>query len=484
MNAYGAPTSAVKTIDPAKGGVLWAGAAAMEIPPGALPPVAGGYQVQFYSEENTYPVRDSVSDKSLVYHFKFTPEVTLLHKDIVIHLPRGTGGANPVMAFYDPTIKDAFPLDYGPDPTMPGYITLTLPAGNYPSSATLAEGSSILRATQLAAPPQPSWIRRGLNWLGTTGAWHAVGLPNDKLETSHFVILFNTSDCTPTYAGNLLDALETGYSHFQSLGAVMPATAVYVKVAPWIAGASTPGVTPGIGSLFNFYIFINNALTLEYLQDTAVHEFMHVLQKTNASPAGRYLNPLWWEEATAIWAQYEVYPAHTGYYTNDIYGSGEEWLRNGYANWNGMAPEEMNAAMSLAVYLQKNYGATAVLETFWGMSDDWTGPAGAIKTISGEPSFGDFYKKFAQAYWSRSFEPVKSWNWISPTAPVVMSQPVNTVFQKSLLALSSGFLKIQATTSSPPLPLPRALEARPGSRAPVPARIFISMIRPGPSFPD
>ncbi len=110
----------------------------------------------------------------------------------------------------------------------------------------------------------------------------------------------------------------------------MPATAVYVKVAPWIAGKSTPGVTPGIGSLFNFYIFINNVLTLEYLQDTAVHEFMHVLQKTNASPAGRYLNPLWWEEATAIWAQYEVYPSHTGYYTNDIYRS-----------WRGMAAERV-----------------------------------------------------------------------------------------------------------------------------------------------
>ncbi len=134
------------------------------------------------------------------------------------------------------------------------------------------------------------------------------------------------------------------------------------------------------------------------------------------------------KELTPAPVQYEVYPSHTGYYTNDIYGSGEEWLRNGYANWNGMATEEMNAAMALAVYLQSKK-ATAVLETFWTMSDDWTGPAGAIESVTGKP-FADFYLEFAKAYWSRSFEPVKSWNWISREAPVVMSLPVNPVFHE------------------------------------------------------
>ena len=293
--------------------------------------------MQFYSQANTYPVRDSVSDKSLVYYYKFTPEVTLLNQDILVHMPQGSGGANPVMAFYDSNIQDAFPIEYGPDSTMAGYLILKLPAGTYPLSASLQTEAPLLQAANLKAPASSSWLRRGLNWLGSTGVWHAVGLPNDKLVTSHFVILFNSTDCSPAYAGNLLDALEEGYSHFQAMGAVMPASRSTSRWPPGSPPRRRPGVTPGIGSLFNFYIFINNALTLEYLQDTAVHEFMHVLQKTNASPAGRYLNPLWWEEATAIWAQYEVYPSHTGYYTNDIYGSGEEWLRNGYANWNGMA---------------------------------------------------------------------------------------------------------------------------------------------------
>ena len=161
----------------------------------------------------------------------------------------------------------------------PGTSPLKLPAGTYPLSGSLQNETSLPRAGNLKAPASPSWLRRGLNWLGTTGVWHAVGLPNDKLVTDRFVILFNTADCSPTYAGNLLDALETGYSHFQAIGSVMPATAVYVKVAPWVAGTTTPGLTPAVNSLANFYIFINNALTLEYLQDTAVHEFMHVLQK-------------------------------------------------------------------------------------------------------------------------------------------------------------------------------------------------------------
>ena len=330
VNAYGAPASAVKTIDPAKGGVLWAGVAALEIPPGALPYNPGGYKVLFYSQANTYPVRDSVSDKSLVYYFKFTPEVTLLNQDILVHMPQGSGSANPVMAFYDSNIQDAFPIEYGPDSTMAGYLTLKLPAGTYPLSGALQTEATLLQAANLKAPASPSWSRRGLNWLGSTGVWHAVGLPNDKLVTPRFVVLFNSADCPLSYAANLLDALETGYIHFKGLGAIMPSEPVVVKVAPWAASSSRPGVTPAFGDLNNFYILINNVLTPEYLQDTAVHEFMHVLQKTNASTSGRYMNPVWYEEATAIWAQYEVYPSHTGYYTRDIKPAwGEEWLRKG-----------------------------------------------------------------------------------------------------------------------------------------------------------
>ncbi len=281
-----------------------------------------------------------------------------------------------------------------------------------------------------------------------------MGLPNDKLVTPRFVVLFNTADCPLAYAVNLLDALETGYSHFQGLGAIMPAEPVVVKVAPWAASSSRPESPRLSADLNNFYILINNVLTLEYLQDTAVHEFMHVLQKTNASPSGRYMNPVWYEEATAIWAQYEVYPSHLGYYTKDIHPSwGEEWLRTGYADWNSMEPEEMNGAMALAEYLKQNYGSKAVFQTFWAMTvdmDNVVDPLKAIEFVTGK-KFDDFYKEFAQAYWSKSFEPVKSWNWTSRTAPVVMDQPVNTVFQSTVPpALSSGLLTIQATTSSPP----------------------------------
>ena len=117
-----------------------------------------------------------------------------------------------------------------------------------------------------------------------------------------------------------------------------------------------------------------------------------------------------------------------------------------------MEPEEMNGAMALAEYLKQNYAPSAVFQTFWAMTVDWdtiVGPQKAIEFVTGK-KFDDFYKEFAQAYWSKSFEPVKSWNWASRTGPVVMNQPVKTVFQNSVPALSSGLVTIQATTTSPP----------------------------------
>ena len=96
--------------------------------------------------------------------------------------------------------------------------------------------------------------------------------------------------------------------------------------------------------------------------------------------------------------------------------------------------------------------AMAVFQTFWAMTVDINNvvdPLKAIEFVTGK-NFDDFYKEFAQAYWSKSFEPVKSWNWTSRTAPVVMSQPVNTVFQSTVPALSSGLVTIQAATSGLP----------------------------------
>ncbi len=90
----------------------------MGIPPGALPPLAGGYRCSFCSLADTTPVRNSVSNKSLIYYFSFTPQVTGLSKDILVHIPRGSSGT-PVMAFYDPNIQDAFPIEYGPDRQCP-----------------------------------------------------------------------------------------------------------------------------------------------------------------------------------------------------------------------------------------------------------------------------------------------------------------------------------------------------------------------------
>ena len=464
VDPYGGSRDTTATIDPAKGGVLWAGATAFEIPPGALPANPGGYAVHLSTSANNLAVQGDVTARSPIQKFSFTPEVTQLNADLILHIPRPSSSL-PVMAFYDPITYDPFPIDSAVNSSMPAtHVKVTLPAGSYPLPATALKSPTTATNASLAAS-QPGWFRRGLNWLGTTGLWHAVGLPNDKLVTAHFVLLFNTNDCTNTYAANLLDALESAYAHFDSLGYAMPAEAVYVKIAPWVASSSTPGVTPGIGSLFNFYIFMNNALSLETLQDTAVHEFFHVLQKTNATPDGRYMNPVWWEEATAIWSQYEMYPDHTGYYITDIHAdNGQVFMRTPVEEWHSMPVEQMNAAMAIAAYLQEKYGQSAVLTTFTNLQLDWGEQVGVQKSIemlTGQ-SFDKFYAEFAQAYWLQKFEPVKSWTFIDSITdinlremnvvyPLSIDEAVNTIAFGNVPQLSSGMYKIYA---APPADVP------------------------------
>ena len=60
VGVYGDYDTCVKSIDPVKGGVLWVGGAAFEIPAGALPDVAGGYKVSFTSQENKLVLKDAV----------------------------------------------------------------------------------------------------------------------------------------------------------------------------------------------------------------------------------------------------------------------------------------------------------------------------------------------------------------------------------------------------------------------------------------
>jgi len=453
VTPFGVPEGAQQTIDPAQGGVLWASGGALEIPPGALPATPGGYTVTYSTSSNSYSVEGNVNERSLVQHFSFTPEVTTLSQDVKIHIPTREAGSEQVLAFYDPAISDPFPVDSSPDPTMGTHILLTIPAGTYNSSAAAPASASLSAA---AAAGQPGYFRRGLNWLGSTGLWHAVGLPNGRIETNRFVVLYNNNDCSEAYAWVLMDALEEGWNTFSGMGFTMPSEQVYVKIAPWIAGTSTPGLTPGIGSLFNYYIFMNNALSTETLQDTAVHEFMHVLQKTNATPDGRYMNPVWWEEATAIWAQYVVYPSHDGYYVTDIRaGDGENFLRTPYDNWGSLGVEQMNAIMSMAVYLQSKYGSDAVLMSFVNLQADWdvvTGVQKSIEMITSKP-FDEFYEEFAREYWLQTFEPVKSWTFIDnlPNYPELnaiypkpIHDPVNTIPVGDMGQLSSRMYKIYA----------------------------------------
>jgi hypothetical protein len=194
------------------------------------------------------------------------------------------------------------------------------------------------------------------------------------------------------------------------------------------------------------------------LQTTAAHEFMHVLQKTNATIAGRYMNTKWWEEATAIWAQYEVYPESDVYNTATIHGSGESFLRTPVSSWNSMDVEKMNAIMSMAAYLQKVYSSTAVRESFQNLQADWdtvTGIQKSIEIVTGK-SFGEFYAEFSKYYWMQKFAPVNTWDFVTDhftygeyekndIYPFILEHASNSINRGNIPQLSSGVYKIYNT---------------------------------------
>jgi hypothetical protein len=451
---FSAPGEDSKQIQSAVGGVLWASGAAMEIPADALPSYGGVYTVTFSSSPYTNPSPQHPTDSSPRYGFSFSPQPSRLDKAILLHLPYREGSAEqPKVAFYDPLGQDAFVLDSQLD-TTPGYLLFTLPAGTYSTTvaaanATPGDGTAIANSAPQVA--KPSIFRRGLNWLGSTGLWHAVGLPNKSVESANFQVLYHSNDCSDQYADNLLTALESTLIVFQNRGYQIPSTQVIVKVAPWIAGKGTPGVTPGIGSLYNYYIFINNTLPIADLQDTAAHEYFHVLQKENATVAGRYQNPVWFEEATATWAQYVVYDTHTGFFADAL--AGIDFPNHPISQYGNLSYQEQYAAMALAVYLEKEH-AGAVLDVLRALGT-MASIEDALNSVApgGMGGVTGFYLKFAKNYWLQKFEPVTSWATIGTGSAPMRFTAASTMLPLAPAALSSGVIKgywDQAVTPNPP----------------------------------
>ncbi len=448
---FSAPETNSAQIQSAIGGVVWASGAALEIPAGALPNYGGVYTVTFSSTPYANLSRDNPTDPSPLYNFSFSPEPSHLDKAILLHLPFREGSSEqPKVAFYDPLTQDAIALDSQAD-TTPGYLLFTIPAGNYPPAmgeTSSPPGDGLIQAPDRPAVPKPSLFRRSLNWLGSTGLWHAVGLPNMNLQTDNFQVLFNTKDCSESYAQTLLDALEKTLIEFTNRGYQIPSTQVIVKIAPWVASRSTPGVTPGIGSLYNYYMFINNQLSTEDLQDTAAHEYFHVLQKENATVAGRYQNPVWFEEATATWAQYVVYPSHQGYFPDAL--AGMDFPNIPFSQWDTLDYQQQYAAMSLAVYLEKEAGQEAVLRVMNNLGT-MANIQDALDQVTG--GWAIFYGKFAKDYWLQKFSPVDQWAAVGAGAmPLKFTQASNTM-DIGAPALSSGIIKgywDATTTPTPP----------------------------------
>ncbi|MFV9507175.1 MAG: IPT/TIG domain-containing protein [Oscillochloridaceae bacterium umkhey_bin13] len=433
VTPYGEFGGEQRLIDPTLGGVLWAGGAAFEIPAGALPARSEGYQVSFSSGENNLILRDQPSERSPRYGFQITPEVTSLQRDLLLHLPAPTANGTPVMAFYDEVLQDACSIPSESDPTTPGYQLVRLPAGTYPLSTSQFQSASE-GITPLASQ---GWLRRSLNWLGSTRVWNAVGLPNEKVENAYFSVLYNTRDgVSETYAQRLLDALMTSRTTLSGLGYPVPSSQVIVKIAPWATKITeSDGFVPGIGTLGNWYMFFNDQLDDDELKATAAHEFFHIVQKETSTSA-RLIAPTWWMEGTAVWAEYAVFPSITSYQQRIT--TGGDFITKGLRNWNGSA-ESQYATVAFAIFLEDEYGAGTIKKVFEALGP-LTGIEGALEQVTGK-SLAEQIERFALVYFQQQQAPYRDWTIVNAISTYALAQASNDLFSRTPPALSAHLVR-------------------------------------------
>ena len=397
------------------------GGAMLEIPDGALPGTTP-YTVTYYSKSEVPAGPDGAESSSYRYTFSLNPEPSVLNKPLTLRIPYDPAGEPPAAAAFNANLTILEPLPYT---LSDGYVNITFPAGDYGSTAAQAE----------ARPPRPDapGPRAALNTIAAK-IWSATGLATLDVATAHFRVTYNPNDTTAAYAGVISDTLEAAYTHFQGQGYTMPVETVTVRVAPWIASSSRPGIQWSF--LGDYYLFFNNQLPTDDLQDTAVHEFYHVLQ--NLSPGYAYM-PTWWKEGASYWAQYEMFPAHTSYFNTWIGASSANFPNISLANWEGLQLEQMNATMALAAYLEQKKGAGSVRSVSDALATAADMQA-ALETVTGP--LGPFYQEFSRDYWLQKFAPVDTWDLTTAIAPVIVFQPRNTVLDTAAAGLSSGMVKV------------------------------------------
>jgi hypothetical protein len=425
-------------IDPQAGTIFRAYGAMLEVPDGALPGTSV-YTLLMEICNTPNPGRDPLGVSSYGYKIRFTPEPAQLLKPIILRLPYdpNQAGDPPQAAYFDPVVKDLVRLD---SQLANGLVSITFPVGTYSATSGAPAGSSKLGSPILGADP----VRWGsINQIASS-LWWAVGLPNGEVADSHFLVLYNSHDVSAAYAQSALDALSAAWDKFSQQGYTMPFSLVVVKITPWIATGQRPGVTPP-GLQSNYYMFLSDQLNTEMLQDTAVHEFFHVLQRKNLTIPGYARTPTWFLEGTATWAQWAVYPGHADYLLGIT--ASLNFPNTGFDNWTGLSVEQQYATMALAAYLEKKKGAGSI----WKVLDNMgtlSGIKESLEAVAGD--WGVFYTQFAKDYWMQKFAPVDAWNLESAMQAFPVTQASNTLLNRAVPALSSGLIKAYYNNSPNP----------------------------------
>ncbi len=413
----------------------------MEIPPGALPGSAT-YELKVTECNLNYPGKDAVSKARPSYQFGLVPEPTSLLQPLTIRTPYDPGLPEPPVAgFYDPKLGDVVPLPYALDK---GKVVITLPSGNYQNGIpSLAEAPALPGTVSEEAPG-------ALGRLGTilSGLWWGVGLPNSYISSAHFLVYYNTKDCTQSYAQSVLDDLEAAYTQYNSKGYSVPTNTVLVKIAPWIAAKSRPGATVGTDGYY--HLFFNNALSSADMDITTAHEMFHVSQHESIGVVGFPLTSNWWLEGTATWAEYSMYPSNNSYLLS--IGNSMNFPNTAFANWGGLSVEQQYATMAVAEYMVQKKGSTVIQTVNTNIQAGMTLNDALQSAVGG--NWSTFYEEWARDYWQQKYDPVKSWA-LDPSASQLVNPAtaVTTILnQPALPALSSGMVRGVYKATLPNLP--------------------------------
>lgn len=421
-------------VDPEHGAIIpFTGLATLEIPDGALPGT-DRYLVGLTIVDHAYPGNDAVEAYSRRYSLRFQPEPDQLLKPIVLRLPYDPASVTepPNAGYYDPYVDDVVLLD---TEVANGYVNISFPVGFYEVTPETRSGID-------SKPIAGMDIFGSINKIASNLRW-AVGLPNQKAQDDHFTVLYNTKDVSEAYAITILDALNKTRETFEKEW-TMPTNRVIVKVAPWVAAVGGSGATTSL--LFNYHIFINDKLSKQDLQDTIAHEFFHVLQRKNLSVEGYLWTPSWWLEATATWAQWVIYPSHSGLWSS-IYDR-LDFPKTQFHSWGGLDEYRWYAAMALPAFLEHRYGSGTVRKVFENLSKATDNIDQCIATAAGF-SFPSVYHDFAFAYWTQQYDPVSQWLLLgSENVPVGIPKAAsNTIVQNP--ANSSSWLIMAHYDGSP-----------------------------------